>query len=213
MEHRVQKSYATEKTVMKKGEFFKKHAIKTKYGFDRVVEDLIQESMSKGDFNNLTGSGKPLSATQQQNPYVDFTTAKLNKILLDNGFTPEWIMLQKEIREEILDLKHRMSVQRQGYGAAPLSGQDERKWNNTVESYRTLIDGINKKIDNYNLIVPIMHKQMVQIRLEKIAATILNRPERESSQYEIKQESTVNVPHEKHNEKSSLLSYIGQFFS
>lgn len=45
---------------MKPGTSSKNHAIKTKYGFDRVVEDLIQEAMSKGDFNNLEGLGLPM---------------------------------------------------------------------------------------------------------------------------------------------------------
>lgn len=90
---------------MKPGTTLNNHAIKTKYGFDRVVEDLIQESMSKGDFNNLQGIGKPLSNAQSQNPYVDFTQHKINKILLDNGFTPEWITLQKEINSDIDELK------------------------------------------------------------------------------------------------------------
>lgn len=33
---------------------------------DRLVEDLIQEAMSKGEFKNLTGSGKPLKLEQEQ---------------------------------------------------------------------------------------------------------------------------------------------------
>lgn len=64
---------------MKKGQHGKKHDIKTKYGFDRLVEDLIQESMSKGEFDNLSGKGKPLK-DQNANPYVDFTTHKLNEV-------------------------------------------------------------------------------------------------------------------------------------
>lgn len=62
-----------------KKEPVKKHDIKTKYGFDRLVEDLIQESMSKGEFENLSGKGKPLQ-DQNRNPYVDFTTHKLNEV-------------------------------------------------------------------------------------------------------------------------------------
>jgi Domain of unknown function (DUF1992) len=50
---------------------------------DRLVEDLIQESMSRGDFNNIKPSGKPL---HERNPhYMDFTTYKINEILIDNG--------------------------------------------------------------------------------------------------------------------------------
>jgi len=82
------------------GTYYKDHKIKTKYGFHPVVEDLILEAMSKGDFDNLPCAGKPLTTAQQQSPYLDFTTAKLNKILIDNGFTPEWMeQLQSEIRE------------------------------------------------------------------------------------------------------------------
>lgn len=80
MEHRLAKSMASENTLMKKGQGYgKKHDIKTKYGFDRLVEDLIQESMSKGEFSNLSGKGKPLK-DQNPNPYVDFTTHKLNEV-------------------------------------------------------------------------------------------------------------------------------------
>lgn len=79
MEHRIEKAIASDKTLMKKGQYGKKHDIKTKYGFDRLVEDLIQESMSKGEFENLSGKGKPLK-NQNNNPYVDFTTHKLNEV-------------------------------------------------------------------------------------------------------------------------------------
>lgn len=47
------------------------------------MEDLIQESMSRGDFSNIRPSGKPL---HERNPhYMDFTTYKMNEILIDNG--------------------------------------------------------------------------------------------------------------------------------
>ena len=61
------------------------------------MEDLIQESMKRGDFNNLSGQGQPLSYSAH-NPLVDTMTHNLNKILVNNGFAPEWIMLQSEIR-------------------------------------------------------------------------------------------------------------------
>ena len=64
---------------------------------ERMVEDLIQESMKRGDFNDLPGQGKPLTYSEH-NPFVDTTTHNLNKILVNNGFAPEWIMLQSDIR-------------------------------------------------------------------------------------------------------------------
>lgn len=54
-----------------------------RYGMDRLVEDLIQESMAKGDFDNLSGKGKPLTKKQDHhNPYVDLVTHKLNQVHL-----------------------------------------------------------------------------------------------------------------------------------
>ncbi len=51
-----------------------------RYGIDRLVEDLIQESMAKGDFSNLKGAGKPLQY-QNHNPFVDIATHKINQVL------------------------------------------------------------------------------------------------------------------------------------
>ena len=49
----------------------------TKNAMERLVEDLIQESMAKGDFDNLKGSGKPLPQRMIYNPYEDYTTYKV----------------------------------------------------------------------------------------------------------------------------------------
>lgn len=155
--------------IKKGGDHFKKHAIKTKYGFDRVVEDLIQEAMSKGDFNNLSGAGKPLTNLQSQNPYTDFTTEKLNKILVENGFVPEWITLQKEIRDEIESLKMKLRKERSKI-YSPLKPDEEFRWSKKCEEFTQTI---NKKIDKFNLIVPMMSKQMVHVEVSRIAERIL----------------------------------------
>lgn len=161
--------------VMKPGSFFKSHAIKTKYGFDRVVEDLIQEAMSKGQFDNLEGHGKPLSHAQSQNPYVDFTQHKINKILLDNGFTPEWITLQKEIRSDIADLEQILTEYRSRIGKAPLNDTDAHEWTSIVKRFEYRETDINKKIDKYNLIVPILDQQMCRIQYKRVTDKVLKK--------------------------------------
>lgn len=208
LEHRVQKSQASETDIMKKGDYFKKHAIKTKGGFDRVVEDLIQEAMAKGEFQNLGGVGKPLPSFQSQNHYVDFITHKINTILLDNGFTPEWITLQKDIRENVNSLKANLVKCRSKLGPLPFSSTEQRIWNENLEKENFHETVINKKIDNFNLIVPILNKQMFRISLEKIAENVLKddgyiRASQRSERIEVKSNTNDN----------NFISFIGRLFS
>ena len=57
-------------------------AQKTKNQMERLVEDLIQEGMANGAFDNLAGAGKPLPERPPDfNPYMDFTTHKMNQVL------------------------------------------------------------------------------------------------------------------------------------
>ena len=54
----------------------------TKNQMDRLVEDLIQEGMAKGTFDNLKGAGKPLPERPPDfNPFMDFTTHKMNQVI------------------------------------------------------------------------------------------------------------------------------------
>ncbi|XP_026760970.2 dnaJ homolog subfamily C member 28 [Galleria mellonella] len=198
MEHRVSKAVASENALMQKGQYAKKHDIKTKYGFDRLVEDLIQESMSKGEFENLSGKGKPLK-DQNRNPYVDFTTHKLNEVLINNGFTPEWITMAKEIDQDIEALKIEVQRDRMTLGPYPLSVTEENKWNQLCDSNRNLAKSINTKINTYNLIVPLMNKQKFHVEIESILEDALkngvdntNRPAEERKAEPVVQTATVN---------------------
>ena len=56
--------------------------------------------MASGQFDNLKYAGKPLPQTSEYNHYVDFTTHKMNEILLESDFAPEWVEIQKEIRSQ-----------------------------------------------------------------------------------------------------------------
>ena len=62
--------------------------------------------MQKGDFDVIKGKGKPLKPTAE-NPYTDFMTTKINEILINNGYQPEWVELGKEIRRDTQEAKDR----------------------------------------------------------------------------------------------------------
>ena len=80
-EHRVGKLTAQyeDRLVTRERNTVKKQ--QTRNQIDRLVEDLIVESMANGEFDNLEGAGKPLPDRVDYNPYMDFTTHKMNQVL------------------------------------------------------------------------------------------------------------------------------------
>lgn len=129
---------------------------------------MIQEAMARGDFDNLNGKGKPLNSASAYNPYIDFTTHKLNQVLIDNGFAPEWILLEKEIKEELVRLRTQLKEIRHIFNET-LTHEERQEWNNYVECLRPDCDKLNKSILKYNLTVPSLHKQFIGFLLDKEA--------------------------------------------
>ncbi|KAK8741577.1 hypothetical protein OTU49_002280 [Cherax quadricarinatus] len=147
--------------------------IRTRYGIDRIVDDMIQEAMAKGEFDNLSNAGKPL-VQQNFNPYVDTVTHKLNQVLINNGYAPEWVMLEKELREDRTYLRKMLRKEREKLGPLPLTPQEEVLWKSFQERLQDTIKSMNKKIDKYNLIVPLLTKQMTHFPLKLEAEKALN---------------------------------------
>ncbi|XP_068082432.1 dnaJ homolog subfamily C member 28 isoform X2 [Anabrus simplex] len=138
----------------------------------RLVEDLIQESMARGDFQNLPGAGKPLPS-KGNNPYVDFVTHKINEVLIESGFTPEWITLQREIKNTIHQLREALAERRACLGPVPLTAKEAHEWEGVLKKFQPQVVKLNKKINDFNLQVPILNKQMVHFILEHEANNIL----------------------------------------
>ncbi|XP_050023281.2 dnaJ homolog subfamily C member 28 [Dermacentor andersoni] len=177
-DHRVGKDVAhNERTLVLKDATLARQ-YKTTQAIERLVEDLIQESMARGEFNNLPGSGKPLKFAPE-NPYVDSTTRKLNEVLITNGYVPEWVMLAREIAEEKRRLRSTLAERRSQLGASPLSADEQRLWQEAVRSLDSAAAEINRKIDKFNMVVPLLSKQQLHFSLasesEKILTTAVPR--------------------------------------
>ena len=63
------------------------------------VDKQIQEAMARGDFENLPGKGKPQQVVR--NPFIPHEVRLTNQMLKDNGVSPRWIEVDKEIRIEV----------------------------------------------------------------------------------------------------------------
>lgn len=128
--------------------------------------------------------------------------------MIDNGFTPEWIQLSKEIREETEELKKKLLEVRNDIGELPLTPKDESIWKNNLKKFETTTKQINNKIDKYNLLVPILQKQMLHIKLDELANKALLIPP-------VKNVKKYADSHESSNLSISqdLFSFISDLFS
>ncbi|CAN7985520.1 unnamed protein product [Ixodes hexagonus] len=162
---------------------------KTTQAIERLVEDLIQESIARGEFDNLPGSGKPLKFAPE-NPYVDSTTQKLNQVLIANGYVPEWVMLEREIREEKEKVKTKLREYRAQLGRLPLSDDEKKLWDSKVQEMASPVALINKKIDKFNMVVPLFNKQQLHFQLiresEKILSSVAPRQQQSDKKRPIK---------------------------
>lgn len=141
------------------------HKIKITQAVERLVEDLIQESMARGDFRNLSGAGKPLTKFED-NPYADPMTHNLNRILIDNGYQPPWVVTQRDIREGIAHIRKRLLVGRARLGD-PMTPIEQSQWEQLSASVKEELVKLNKTVDNYNLVVPMLTMQMVHFSLSR----------------------------------------------
>ncbi|KOX79953.1 DnaJ like protein subfamily C member 28 [Melipona quadrifasciata] len=212
LEHRLKKLQAEERNTLVGMDKQRAKDIKTRFGMDRLVEDLIQEAMNKGEFKDLPGTGKPLKEnTNTRNPYVDFVTYKLNEVLIENGFSPEWIQLSKEIREDIQNLRKRLISARNNVGYLPLNFADESAWKKIVDNFKSETKRINSKIDKYNLLVPILQKQMFHIKLEELAKEALSTPPQKT--HTTTKYNSKNVNPDVSTEKDGLFGAIFSIFN
>ncbi|XP_078108436.1 dnaJ homolog subfamily C member 28 [Sander vitreus] len=139
--------------------------IKITHAVERLVEDLIQESMARGDFRNLSGAGKPLNKFEH-NPYADPMTHNLNRILIDNGYQPPWVVTQRDIRETTAQIRNRLLEGRARLGD-PMTPKENSQWEQLCASVEEELVKLNKTVDSYNLIVPMLNMQMVHFSLSR----------------------------------------------
>lgn len=66
-------------------------------------KQLIIEEMNTGGFTAIKGKGEPIQ-NEPATHVLDNLDEKLNKVLMSAGCAPDWIALDKEIREEVKKL-------------------------------------------------------------------------------------------------------------
>ena len=138
--------------------------------FQRQVA-YAQERISqrKADFR---GIGKSIRM-ERDSPILDDVQEKLNNMMGNAGFAPEWISLDKEIRQSIENIKKRLSACWSKCGPHPMTPERKKEWEQELEELSHTVKTINKKITNLNLIVPTLSAQRMHIRLELLVSRVI----------------------------------------
>ena len=133
-----------------------------------LMDELIQEGMDGGLFDNLPGKGKPLNLNK--NPYAaDMELA--NELLKENDLPPAWILQRNDILAKIARLRAEIVRQwewhEREFGIATANkSRLTIRWDDCCLKWINEIVELNKEIDGFNLKRPFDNLEIFKLNLE-----------------------------------------------
>jgi DnaJ family protein C protein 28 len=128
--------------------------------WEPLIDRLIRESMERGEFDDLPGSGEPIDLAE--NPYEKPELRSVHRLLRNAGFAPAWIEEQKDIDDQFQKAQSILRRARQLYceGGKDL---DNPQWRRAIKEFRERVDELNQRIRIYNLKAPStsVHKKVI----------------------------------------------------
>jgi len=145
--------------------------------WDKIIEEKIRAAQQEGKFDNLKGQGKPLSL--DDNPFEDPAMQMAHTLLKDNGFRPDWLEDDVQLREKLQQTRAALAralewrnAELAGLGSRADAEAAEKRaflngeWLRAVAQFREAIAAINRGIANLNLKVPGAQFQRMKVDVE-----------------------------------------------
>ncbi len=134
------------------------------------MDEVIEEAIRAGAFDDLPGKGKPLKLAK--NPYAPETELAY-QLLKDNHYTLPWISQRQEILEQIdafrIELRRIWDRYQPEYREAR-SGTIRlaltTRWNRHLDEWQEQVQEINNKIANVNLKQPGEKLEIIKLSLD-----------------------------------------------
>ncbi len=132
------------------------------------VDEIIQQAMAEGAFDDLPGKGRPLRL--DENPNADPAWEIAYKLLRDNGFSLPWIEERNEIEKEIESAREALKRSR-AWRAEQGAAAGEPEWKKAVDVFRQKAGALNKRITTYNLQAPspALQRRLIDVEEEIVA--------------------------------------------
>jgi DnaJ family protein C protein 28 len=136
----------------------------------RGVDEIIQQAMQEGAFDNLPGKGKPLNL--EENPYLDSEWQLAYHLLKQNGFAPDFVEQRQHIELELAEtragLARAWAWRQRQLAEGKATDWVEGEWQRAHKEFADAIKELNVRIREYNTIIPTqsMFKAPVNIDIE-----------------------------------------------
>jgi len=134
------------------------------------MDEVIEEAIRTGAFDNLPGQGKPLKLVK--NPYAPETELAY-QLLKDNHYTLPWISQRQQVLERIDAFRVEL---RQIWGRYQAEYREARsetirlalniRWNRYLDQWREQIQELNRMIADVNLKQPGEKLEIIKLTLE-----------------------------------------------
>lgn len=136
----------------------------------RGIDEIIQQAMRAGAFDNLPGKGKPLDLNE--NPYLDPEWQLAYHLLKQNGFAPQFIEQRQAIEIELASAREALArtwawCTRELRAGKPADWV-EAEWSKTKAKFEEEVLALNRRIRDYNLQVPAasLHRHLIDLHQE-----------------------------------------------
>ncbi|MCL4262292.1 MAG: DUF1992 domain-containing protein [Anaerolineae bacterium] len=147
-----------------------KHQQRMRGDWNDLMEDIIQEGVEKGMFDNLPGKGKPLDLKSN---HFEAGQELAHSILKENDLPPAWIMERNQVLAETAELRAEIARKWAWHGerftAVTTPNERDRltiSWDDTCLKWITQIEKLNKRINTYNLKRPSANMELFKLNLE-----------------------------------------------
>lgn len=143
----------------------------------RSVDEIIENAMREGAFENLPGKGKPLEL--DENPYIDSEWQLAYHLLKQNGFAPEFIEQRQTIELELAAARETLARSWAWRNKALDEGKPadwvEAECARAKERFARSVAKINEQIRSYNLRIPTPKLYRASVDLHSELAALENK--------------------------------------
>jgi len=118
--------------------------------WEPLIDRMIRESMERGEFDNLPGTGLPIDLAE--NPYEPPDLRTVHRLLRNAGFAPAWIEERKDIEAQFQESYSKLTRARALYCVT--GDYSNPDWQRAMKEFRERVEELNQRIRAYNLHAP-----------------------------------------------------------